>query len=146
MQVTIGKKVKEMGNPHRRLEAYVSTIQDLSRTVGATPRVSYLKIAAERDGIPEDKNFVNVPLDELSEYIKGATVTGIEESVPGSFLVGSQLWRTEGEGLLVGLGFNVQLLADNLQAEDIRKVKASIESLATDYFIEFDNRRFAGKA
>ena len=70
----------------------------------------------------------------------------IESSIPGSFIAGDKLWRTEGEGLLMSANIYVTVMADQLDAEEARKLKECIEGLSADYYIEFDGKRFSGKS
>ena len=147
MKVEIGKKVKEIGNPHKRLEAYIDIMQKISGVYGAESQASYLKVKAETDGIPEGRDFLNRPLEEIKQYLQHVVVTGIEYTIPATFTAGNRLWRTEGEGPLIGYTrFDASVVADALDTEEVRKLKECIEALSGDYYIAFDGKKFTGKA
>ena len=147
MKVVVGKKIPEMGDPHKRLEAYIDIMEKISETYGTQSQASYLKVKGERDGIPEGRDFLNQPLLEVKRYLQYVHITGLEYTIPGTFTVGNRLWRTEGEGPLIGFTrFDVGVVADALDTEEVRKLKESIEALSEDYYIEFDGKKFTGKA
>ncbi len=147
MEVVIGKKVAEMKNPHKRLEAYVDLMDKIAGLYAAEPHASYLKVAAERDGIPEGKDFLDRPLAEVKQHLKSTVITGIEYTIPGTFQAGGKLWRMVGEGPMVAwVRFDVALSADTLEPAEVKNLRDRIEALPSDYYIMFSGKKFPGKA
>jgi len=147
MKVAVGKKIAEMGDPHKRLEAYIAIMEKISGAYETESQASYLKVKGERDGIPEGRDFLNQPLLEVKRYLQYVHITGLEYTIPATFQTRNRLWRTEGEGPLIGFTrFDVGLEADALDTEEVRKLKECVEALSDDYYIEFDGKRFSGTA
>ena len=147
MEAVVSKRVTNIDNPHLRLEAYLDIAELISDAYGekVNPRSSYLAITAERENIPEEKYFGSEPVEELREYLKQVKIIEIESSIPSSFVIGSRLWHTKGEGVVM-YGTEVSLSCANLDADEVRNLQKLVMKSSKDYAIEYAGKKIHGES
>lgn len=146
MEAIVSKKVKKISDPHVRLEAYMDLVELISGVYSETanPQSNYVVVTAESEEITEKKYFGNQPLDEIKEYLKQVKITGIENSIPGSFVIGSRLWYMKGEGVTM-FGTEVSLFCYDIDADELRILQKLVRKSPRDYIVEFAGKRIYGE-
>jgi hypothetical protein len=147
MEAAVSKIVTKISDPHARMEAYLDLVELISRAYGekASPKSSYVAITVERENVPEDKYLGSQSLPEIREFLKQVKVIKIEYSIPLSFLIGSRLWHSKGEGVVM-YGDEVSLTCSNLDPEEVRNLQELVRNSSKDYAIEFIGKRISGES
>jgi len=147
MEAVISKKVSNIKDAHIRLNAYLDIVELISNSFEpkTEPKSSYLMVTAEKDGIPEGKYLGNKGIEEIREYLKEVKITGIEYSIPGSFLIHNKLWYIQGEGPAMFWN-EVSLVCSTLSPEEVVKLKEQVVKSSKDFSIQFGGKKFTGEA